>query len=114
MTSGNQQRSVLLIGKSQRVLDDTAAALRDLGCTAQATSDFFSDITGRLDVTQIDLVALGGAVPPDRKAELKEQIGAINPRVTEASLRQVEAIFATALGSAPDGPTAAQPGEEGR
>ena len=82
MTSGNPQRSVLLIGKSQRVLDDTAAALRDLGYTAQATSDFFSDITGRFDVTQIDLVALGGAVPPDRKAELKEQIGAINPRVT--------------------------------
>jgi len=32
----------------------------------------------------------------------------------EASLRQVEAIFATALTSAPDGPVTAQPGEEGR
>jgi hypothetical protein len=32
----------------------------------------------------------------------------------EASLRQVEAIFATALRSAPDGPVTAQPGEEGR
>ena len=50
MTSGNPQRSVLLIGKSQRVLDDTAAGLCDLGYTAQATSDFFSDITGRFDV----------------------------------------------------------------
>ena len=82
MAAGTPQRSVLLIGKSQRVLDDTAAGLRDLGYIAQATSDFFSDITGRFDVAHIDLVALGGAVPPDRKAELKEQIAAINPRVT--------------------------------
>jgi hypothetical protein len=82
MTTGTSQRSVLLIGKSQHVLDDTAAGLRDLGYTAQATNDFFSDITGRFDVTQVDLVTLGGAVPLDRKAELKEQIGAINPRVT--------------------------------
>jgi hypothetical protein len=81
MTTANPQRSVLLIGKSQRVLDDTAAGLRDLGYTAQATNDFFSDITGRFDVTRTDLVALGGAVPPDRRAELKQQIGAINPRV---------------------------------
>jgi hypothetical protein len=34
MTSGNPQRSVLLIGKSQRVLDDTAAGLCELGYTA--------------------------------------------------------------------------------
>jgi hypothetical protein len=81
MTTGTPQRSVLLIGRSQRVLDDTAAGLRDLGYTAQATNDFFSDITGRFDVTHIDLVTLGGAVPPARKAELREQIGAINPRV---------------------------------
>jgi hypothetical protein len=32
----------------------------------------------------------------------------------EVSLRQVEAIFATALRSASDGPKASQPGEEGR
>jgi hypothetical protein len=69
-----------VIGASQRILDDTVAALRDLGYTAQATNDFFSDITGRLDVTQIDMVTLGRQVPPDRQAELKEQIGAINPR----------------------------------
>lgn len=82
MTTGTPRRSVLLIGKSQRVLDDTAAGLRELGCTTQATNDFSSDITGQFDVARTDLVALGGAVPPDRKAELKAQIGAINPRVT--------------------------------
>ena len=81
MTTDPPQRSILLIGASQRVLDDTVAGLRDLGYTTQATNDFFSDITGRLDITHIDLVTLGGQVPPDRKAELKEQIGAINPRV---------------------------------
>jgi hypothetical protein len=81
MTTDTPQRSVLLIGASQRILDDSVAALCDLGYTAQATSDFFSDITGRFDVTHIDLVSLGGQVPSDRKDELKQQIGAINPRV---------------------------------
>jgi hypothetical protein len=81
MTTGISQRSVLVIGASQRVLDDCFAALRDLGYTAQGTNEFFSDITGRFDVAHIDLVSLGGLVPSDRKAELKEQIVAINPRV---------------------------------
>jgi hypothetical protein len=81
MTTGISQRSVLVIGASQRVLDDCVAALRDLGYTAQGTNEFFSDITGRFDVAHIDLVSLGGLVPSDRKAELKEQIVAINPRV---------------------------------
>jgi hypothetical protein len=82
MTTSTPQRSVLLIGKSHRVLDDTAAGLRDLGYTAQQTGDFSSDITGRFDLAHTDLVALGRAVPPDRKAELKQQIAAINPKVT--------------------------------
>jgi hypothetical protein len=75
------QRSVLLIGKSQRVLDDAVAGLRDLGYKADGTNDF-SDITGRFDVAEIDLVVFGGQVPPDRKAELQEQIGGVNPQVT--------------------------------
>lgn len=81
MTTDIPQRSVLVIGASQRVLDDCVAALHDLGYTAQATNEFFSDIPGRFDVAHIDLVSLGGLVPPERKADLKEQIGAINPRV---------------------------------
>ena len=81
MTTDNPQRGVLVFGRSQRVLDDTVAGLRDLGYTAQATNDFFSDITGQFDVTQIDLVVLGTQVSPDRQAKLKEEIGAINPRV---------------------------------
>lgn len=81
MTTGTPQRTVLLIDAGQRILDDSVAALRDLGYTAQVTSDFFNDLTSRFDVTRINLVTLGGQVSPFRKAELKKQIGAINPRV---------------------------------
>jgi hypothetical protein len=81
MATGAPQRSVLVLGGSQHVVDDCVAALRVLGYTAQGTNDFFSDIPGRFDVTRIDLVSLGGLVPPDRKAELKQQIAAINPKV---------------------------------
>jgi len=80
MTTDNTQRSVLLIGKSQLVLDETVAGLRDLGYNAEATNDF-ADITGRFDARKLDLIVFGGQVPPDRKAELTEEIAAINPQV---------------------------------
>ena len=80
MTTDDAQRSVLLIGKSQLVLDDALAGLRNLGHTAEATNDF-SDVTGRFDVRTIDLIVFGGQVPPDRKAELEDEIGTINPPV---------------------------------
>jgi hypothetical protein len=80
MTPGNTRRRVLLIGKSQLVLDLAVAGLRDLGYEAEATNDF-TDITGRFDAKRIDLVVFGGQVPPDRKAELREEIGAINSQV---------------------------------
>jgi len=79
MTTDNAMR-VLLIGKSQLVLDESVAGLRDLGYRAEATNDF-TDITGRFDLKEIDLVVFGGQVPPDRKAKLREEIGAINPGV---------------------------------
>ena len=80
MATEKPQPGALLIGKSQRVLDDAVAGLRDLGYKSHGTNDF-SDITGRFDVANIDLVVFGGQVPPDRKAELREEIGAINPQV---------------------------------
>jgi hypothetical protein len=82
MTTSTPQRSVLVIGASQRVLDEALAILRDLGYAADGTNDFFSDITGRFDITSIDLVLLGHLIPPDRKAELKEQIATINPQIS--------------------------------
>jgi hypothetical protein len=75
------QRSVLVLGRSQLVLDDIVDGLTDLGYVAQATNEFFGDISGRFDPKEIDLVVFGGQVPPDRKAELEEEMGAVNPRI---------------------------------
>lgn len=80
MAPRTSQRSVLVIGRSQLVLDDTVAALRDLGYMAQATSNF-TDVTSRFNPRTLDLVVFGGRVPPDRKAELRDEISAINPRI---------------------------------
>lgn len=80
MATNSPQRSVLLIGKSQLVLGDAVAGLRDLGHNAGATNDF-ADVTARFDMNETDLVVFGGQVPPDRKAELREEISAINPRI---------------------------------
>jgi hypothetical protein len=79
MTTDNTDRSVLILGRSQLVIDDAIAGLRDLGYTAQATNDF-ADITGRYDVEHIDMVVFGGQVPPSREAELKQQIRTIKPQ----------------------------------
>jgi hypothetical protein len=57
---------VLLIGKSQLVLEDTVVRLRGLGHAAEATSDF-ADVTGRLEVRTLDLVVFGGQVPTLRE-----------------------------------------------
>jgi hypothetical protein len=81
VTTGNPQPSVLVLGKSQTVLDATVAALREAGYTAHVTSDFTSDITRQFDITAVDLVLVGTQVPPSRRAELKEEIAAVNPRV---------------------------------
>jgi hypothetical protein len=81
---------VLVIGRSQRVIDDAVAGLRELGYTAKSTNDL-SNITGRFDFTEIDVIVLGTQVSPDRKSELKAEIGAINPRV----------IFVDGLGGIP-------------
>ncbi len=81
MTSDTTAPSVLVIGRSQRVLDEILAGLHELGYSAQATNDFFADIPARFDPAKLDLVVFGGAVPPERKAELRQQIASINPAV---------------------------------
>jgi hypothetical protein len=48
MTNDTTQRSVLLIGKSQRVLEEAVAGVRARGHQADATNDF-GDVTGRFD-----------------------------------------------------------------
>jgi hypothetical protein len=79
MAIDKSEPRVLLIGKSRLVLDDTVAGLRDLGYRAEATNDF-DDVTARFHPREFDLVVFGGQVPPELKAELREEIGAVNPR----------------------------------
>lgn len=81
MTTADTQRGVLIFGRRQLVLDETVAGLRDLGFKALGTNDFSSDVASRFDIVGIDLVSFGLAVPPDRKAELRAEIAAINPQV---------------------------------
>jgi hypothetical protein len=71
---------VLVIGRSQAVLDLTVARLGELGYRAKATNDF-SPIADRFDPKDIDLVIFGGQVPPDRKADLTEELSSANPQV---------------------------------
>ncbi len=102
MATDNPQHSVLLIGKSQLVLDGALAGLRDLGYKAKGTNDF-ADVTARFDPREVDLVVFGGQVPPDLRAGLREEIGAVNPRVIFVQglagipgliVNQVQAAFA--------------------
>jgi hypothetical protein len=102
-----RDHSVLIIGRSQAVLNDTVAGLRQLSYKAEATNDF-ADVTGRFDVRAVDLVVFGGQVPPDRRAELKAEIGAVNPGarfvqglagIPGLIVSQVRAAFADTDGS---------------
>jgi hypothetical protein len=118
MTTDNADRSVLLIGKSQLVLNESVAGLRDLGYKAEGTNDF-ADITGRFDARTLDLVVFGGQVPQDRKDELTQEIGVINPRVIFVQglagipgliINQVQSAFASDHQN-PTGAPAYAPGE---
>ena len=80
MTTNTATPSVLIVGKSQLVLDGITDGLRALGYTAQATSDF-ADLASQVDLGHLDLVVFGGQVPPNRKAELTHEISSINPSV---------------------------------
>ena len=79
MTTLTTHRNVLVLGKSGKALDGIVAGLQELGYGAEATNDF-SDIVTRFDVSGVDLLVLGGKVPAERKAELRQEVAAINPR----------------------------------
>ena len=113
MTTDKADRSVLVLGRSRLVIDDAVVGLRDLGYTAEATNDF-ADITGRYDVEHIDVVVLGGRVPPEREAELKQEIREINPQVSFVNslagipgliVNQVKGAFSTEPQDPTEAPT---------
>src|SRR3954454_17916012 len=102
MISNPAQQRVLIVGKSQLVLDGVVAGLRAHGYAAVATTDF-GDVTDEFDVRDLDVVVLGGQVPADRKAELMREISTINPPVIFVQglagipgliIQQVQAAFA--------------------
>ena len=112
-TTDPAERSVLLIGKSRLVLDESVAGLRELGYTAEGTNDF-TDITRRFDAKEIDLVVFGRQVPGDRKAELREEFETINPKVILVQglagipgliINQVRGAFAASHQDSTDAPT---------
>lgn len=73
-------KRVLIIGRSGSVLRHAVAMLRALGYGANASNQF-NRILDDYDVREVDLVVFGGMVPPERKAELRAQIGALHPGV---------------------------------
>ena len=66
MTTDSTQHSVLVIGRSQTVLNATVDLLRDRGYAAQATNNFEA-ITDQADPRTLELVVFGGQVAPDRE-----------------------------------------------
>jgi hypothetical protein len=76
----NDQRRVLLVGKSKLVLATALESLAERGYEASATDDF-EDIAAQFDVGHFDLVVFGGQVPPDRKAEMTSVISSVKPDV---------------------------------
>ncbi|MGH3504686.1 MAG: hypothetical protein ACRDQA_27890 [Nocardioidaceae bacterium] len=86
-----QQRIVLIVGGSQRVLDDTVATLGDHGYIAHATNDIDGDVSDLVDLTAVDLAVLGTRMSGERRTEVREQITAVNPR----------AMFIDGLGGIP-------------
>lgn len=77
MTTDSTQHSVLVIGRSQTILNATVDLLRDRGYAAQATNNFEA-ITDQADPRTLELVVFGGQVAPAEKAEMREEISAVN------------------------------------
>jgi hypothetical protein len=80
MTTTDTDQNVLVIGRSQAVLKAAVDVLRDRGYAAQATNNFEA-ITDQADPRTLELVVFGGQVAPAKKAEMREDIFAVNPAV---------------------------------
>ena len=80
MESTDMNHKVLVIGRSEAVLDATVELLSAGGYAAQATNDFEA-LTEQVDPRTLDLVVLGGQIPPAKKVEIREEIAAANDAV---------------------------------
>lgn len=77
---GPTTESVLVIGRSEKVIRDAVDLLRRSGRAAGATNDF-DNVPALFDAGALDVVVFGGMVPPARKEELREELGAANPAI---------------------------------
>jgi hypothetical protein len=69
---------VLVIGRSENVLSETAEILRGNGHAAGVSNDF-ANAMELFDMTEVDVVVFGGMVPPDTKEHLRKEISDRNP-----------------------------------
>ena len=73
--------SVLVIGRSEKVLSEAVDLIRDNGRAAGATNDFDNVLT-QFDTAALDIVVFGGMVPPETKERLRTNLAAANPTIT--------------------------------
>ena len=71
---------VLIIGRSPSVILEVVEILRGRGFDADATNQFDSALTA-YDTPNLDIVVFGGAVPPQTKQHLREEIARVNDHV---------------------------------
>jgi hypothetical protein len=72
---------VLIIGRSPSVIVEVVEILRGKGFDADATNQFDSALAD-YDTANLDVVVFGGAVPPNTKQHLREEISRVNDHVT--------------------------------
>lgn len=73
--------SVLVIGRSEKVLKETVDLLRNNGRAAGATNDFDNVLT-QFDIASLTIVVFGGMVPPETTEALRTNLAAANPTIT--------------------------------
>jgi hypothetical protein len=74
------KESVLVIGRSEKVLRDTVDLLRRDGRRAGATNDF-ENVPRLFDAASLEIVVFGGMVPPARKEALRRALAGANPAI---------------------------------
>lgn len=73
-------RRILIIGRTPSVLAEAVALLRERGYAANASNQF-DTVLDDYDVREVDLVLLGGAVPPETKDRLTTEAGRLHPEL---------------------------------
>ena len=72
--------TVLVIGRSEKVLSEAVDLVRLNGRAAGATNDFDNALT-LFDAASLDIVVFGGMVPPDTKEALRPNSPTTNPAI---------------------------------